>query len=148
MEQNTTLVTPIKFNVFDEKRFMLDVLLTAADNNFEGYDLIRKIVTKDTPKYVNDDDYADDLMILAFNIFYDLVNNRPTVYGESYKIDMLTTTCHIYFGSVAGATVNGRLAYQPMPDGRSPEKGADINGPTAVINSASKMNNGITGGTL
>jgi formate C-acetyltransferase len=141
-------LSTIKYNVYDKKRFTLNDLLEAADNNFEGYNLIHKIVLKDTPKYGNDDDYADELMVEAFNIFYKLVTDRPTVYGGTYRIDMLPTTCHVYFGSVTRASVNGRLAYKPLPDGISPEKGADVNGPTAVIKSASKMNHRITGGTL
>jgi trans-4-hydroxy-L-proline dehydratase len=138
----------IKYNVFDYHRFTLRELIEAADHNFSGYELIHKIVSKDTPKYGNDDDYADDLMKQAFNIFYGLVTNRPTVYGGTYRIDMLPTTCHVYFGSVTRATLNGRYAYKPLPDGISPEKGADTNGPTAVIKSAAKMDHYKTGGTL
>ncbi|MBN2287563.1 MAG: glycyl radical protein [Tissierellales bacterium] len=138
----------IKYNVFDYHRFTLIELIEAADHNFSGYELIHKIVSKDTPKYGNDDDYADDLMRQAFNIFYDLVTNRPTVFGGTYRIDMLPTTCHVYFGSVTRATLNGRYAYKPLPDGISPEKGADTNGPTAVIKSAAKMDHYKTGGTL
>ncbi len=141
-------LSAIKYNVFDKGRFTLSELLEAADNNFQGYGLIHKIVSKDTPKYGNDDDYADGLMQEVFNIFYELVTDRPTAYGGTYRIDMLPTTCHIYFGSVTRATVNGRYAYEPLPDGISPEKGADINGPTAVIKSASKMDHKKTGGTL
>lgn len=138
----------IKYNVFDEKRITMKGLLEAADNNFEGHDLVRKLVLKNTPKYGNDDDYADALMVDAFNIFKDIVNGRPTVYGGKHRINMLPTTCHVYFGSVTRASVNGRLAYKPLPDGVSPEKGADTNGPTAVIKSVSKMNQIETGGTL
>lgn len=141
-------LSAIKYNVFDKKRFTLKELLTAADNNFKGHELIHKIVTKDTPKYGNDDDYADSLMQEVFNVFYELVTDRQTAYGGTYRIDMLPTTCHVYFGSVTRATVNGRYAYEPLPDGISPEKGADINGPTAVIKSASKMDHKKTGGTL
>jgi formate C-acetyltransferase len=61
---------------------------------------------------------------------------------------MLPTTCHVYFGSVMGASPNGRLAAKPVSEGISPEKGADRKGPTAVIKSASKMDHLQTGGTL
>jgi len=141
-------LSAIKYNVFDEKRFSMGDLLKAADENFVGHELIHKILLKNTPKYGNDDDYADELMVEAFKIFHELVTNRPTVYGGTYRIDMLPTTCHVYFGSVTRATVNGRLANKPLPDGISPEKGADVNGPTAVIKSASKMPHKLTGGTL
>jgi len=61
---------------------------------------------------------------------------------------MLPTTCHVYFGDVMIASPNGRLAHKPVSEGISPEKGADINGPTAVIKSCAKMDHLRTGGTL
>ena len=61
---------------------------------------------------------------------------------------MLPTTCHIYFGSVTGATPDGRQAGQPVSEGISPVQGADRHGPTAVLKSASKMDHIRTGGTL
>ncbi|MBS7527491.1 glycyl radical protein [Fusibacter paucivorans] len=141
-------LSAIKFNVFDKQHFSLQKLMTALDHNFEGYEMLHKRVLKHTPKYGNDNDYADNLMQQAFQLFYDAVTNRPTACGGVYRIDMLPTTCHVYFGSVTRASANGRKAYIPLPDGISPEKGADINGPTAVIKSASKMDHAITGGTL
>ncbi|MBQ4148479.1 MAG: formate C-acetyltransferase/glycerol dehydratase family glycyl radical enzyme, partial [Clostridium sp.] len=68
--------------------------------------------------------------------------------GGQYHIDMLPTTCHVYFGDVMIAAPNGRLAHKPLSEGISPEKGADISGPTAVIKSCSKMDHCSTGGTL
>ena len=68
--------------------------------------------------------------------------------GGSYRVDMLPTTCHVYFGDVMIASANGRLAHKPVSDGISPEKGADVNGPTAVIRSCAKMDHLRTGGTL
>ena len=61
---------------------------------------------------------------------------------------MLPTTCHVYFGDVMIASPNGRLAHKPVSEGISPEKGADRNGPTAVIKSCAKMDHLKTGGTL
>jgi formate C-acetyltransferase len=61
---------------------------------------------------------------------------------------MLPTTCHIYFGEVTGATPNGRVAGKPVSEGISPTQGADVNGPTAALKSAAKMDHLITGGTL
>jgi formate C-acetyltransferase len=138
----------IKYNVFDTQHFSLQTLLTALDHNFEGFELLHKRVLKHTPKYGNDNSYADALMQQAFQLFYDAVTDRPTACGGRYRIDMLPTTCHVYFGSVTRASANGRKAYVPLPDGISPEKGADTSGPTAVIQSASKMDHAITGGTL
>jgi len=61
---------------------------------------------------------------------------------------MLPTTCHIYFGEVTGALPNGRRAGKPLSEGISPTQGADVNGPTAVLLSAAKMDQLKTGGTL
>jgi formate C-acetyltransferase len=61
---------------------------------------------------------------------------------------MLPTTCHVYFGSVTGATADGRPAGKPLSEGISPVQGADRRGPTAVMRSAAKMDHLRTGGTL
>lgn len=144
----TDCLTSIKYNVFDKKRFSMDELLKALDDNFEGHKNIHNIVCNKTPKYGNDDDYADDLMLDTFNLFYNAVNGRPNMKGGYYRIDMLPTTCHVYFGEVMEASANGRLAHKPVSEGISPAKGADINGPTSVVRSAAKMDHLRTGGTL
>lgn len=144
----TDCLSAIKYNVYDEKRFTMKELLSALNDNFKGHDFIKHMVNHKTPKYGNDDDYADEIMVKAFNAFHREVAGRPTRKGGSYAIDMLPTTCHVYFGSVMGASPNGREAYKPLSEGISPEKGADRNGPTAVIKSASKMDHIKTGGTL
>ena len=63
-------------------------------------------------------------------------------------MNYLSTTCHVYFGSVCGATPDGRHAFVPVSDGISPAQGADRCGPTAVIKSASRMDHARSGGTL
>lgn len=144
----TDSLTALKYNVYDNKKIELSEFIEALKNNYDNYEEIHNIVLNKTPKFGNDDDYADDVMKQIFLTCYDDITGRKAVYGGHYRIDMLPTTCHVYFGSVTGATPNGRLAYKPHSEGISPEKGADTNGPTAVIKSASKMNHEITGGTL
>ncbi|GAI33156.1 unnamed protein product, partial [marine sediment metagenome] len=100
------------------------------------------------PRYGNDDDYTDDIMKLIFEAFYQEVDGRKNTKGGVYRINMLPTTCHIYFGSVVGATPDGRKAGEPLSEGISPVQGADRLGPTAVIKSAAKMDHIKTGGTL
>lgn len=138
----------IKHNVFDEQRFTLPELMAALRDDFAGHDRIYNLVRNHTPKYGNDDDAADDIMVDVFTAVRDMIRGRKSVCGATYQIDMLPTTCHIYFGSVMGASPNGRRAGKPVTDGISPEKGADTNGPTAVIKSAAKMDHTSTGGTL
>jgi len=101
-----------------------------------------------THKYGNDDDNADDLMIDVFNSCFEMVDGRPDTRGGQYRIEMLPTTCHIYFGQVTGDMPDGRKAHQPVSEGISPVQGADRRGPTAVFKSAAKMDHIKSGGTL
>lgn len=144
----TDALTAIKYNVFDNKKITMEELLNAVKDNFEGHEDILHLVKNKTPKYGNDDDYADEIMTEVFHAYYNEVTGRPNGKGGVHRINMLPTTCHVYFGSVIGATPDGRLANTPLADGISPSKGADKNGPTGVIKSASKMDHIITGGTL
>ncbi|WP_371375001.1 trans-4-hydroxy-L-proline dehydratase [Sporomusa aerivorans] len=144
----TDCLAAIKYNVFDQQRFAMDNLMQAIKDNFSGHEHLLNLVRNRTPKYGNDDDYADEIMLAAFDAYYHEVTGRKTMKGGVYRIDMLPTTCHVYFGSVMGASPNGRLAGKPLSEGISPEKGADRKGPTAVVKSAAKMDHLRTGGTL
>lgn len=144
----TDCVASVKYNVYDEKNFTMEELIEAMEHNFEGYDYIYSLVHDKTPKYGNDDDYADDLMREIFDLYHDTIVGRPNMKGGKYGIDMLPTTCHVYFGDVILATPNGRKAHKPVSEGISPEKSADTNGPTAVIKSCAKMDHLATAGTL
>ena len=144
----TDCLAAIKHNIYDNHNFTMDELLKAMDDNFEGHEEILNMVTNKTPKYGNDDDYADDIMKEVFRLYRDDITGRPTMSGGQYHVDMLPTTCHIYFGEVIGATANGRRAHKPVSEGISPEKFADTHGPTAVIKSCAKMDHCSTGGTL
>ncbi|MFH0992467.1 MAG: trans-4-hydroxy-L-proline dehydratase [bacterium] len=138
----------IKKHVFDEKTMTMADLLKVIDKNYEEYEKTQLLFTNKSPKYGNDDEYADDIMRDLFNSFYNEVNGRKNTKGGYYRINMLPTTCHVYFGSVIGATPDGRKAGVPLSEGISPVQGADRNGPTAVLKSASKMDHSKTGGTL
>ncbi|MFZ5436940.1 MAG: trans-4-hydroxy-L-proline dehydratase [Bacillota bacterium] len=144
----TNSLAAIKYHVFDQKNIGLDELLDALDANFEGHERIRQLLLNRTPKYGNDDDYADNIMRTVFETYFNAVEGRKNTKGGVYRINMLPTTCHIYFGSVVGATPDGRRAGMPLSEGISPVQGADRRGPTAVIKSASKMDHLRTGGTL
>ena len=144
----TDCLAAIKYNVYEEKNFTMEQLIEAMDHDFEGYDTIYNLVHDHTPKYGNDDDYADDIMKTVFALYRDTITGRPTMTGGKYGVDMLPTTCHVYFGDVIGATANGRKAHKPVSEGISPEKSADTHGPTAVIKSCAKMDHLSTAGTL
>ena len=144
----TDSLAAIKYNVFDKNKFTMDELMEALEHNFEGYEIIKNLVSNKTPKYGNDDDYADDIMQDVFNFYQRTITGRPNMKGGHYRVNMLPTTCHVYFGEVMMASPDGRLAMKPVSEGISPSKNGDINGPTAVIKSASKMDHLRTGGTL
>ena len=126
----------------------MEQLLKSLTNNFEGQEVARQMLWNKTPKYGNDDDYADTLLKASSDAFYDELNGRKNTRGGFYYPNYLSTTCHVYFGSVVGATPDGRRAWEPVSEGISPVQGADTHGPTAVIKSASKIDQMRTGGTL
>lgn len=144
----TDSLAAIKWHVFDRKDLTMDELLDSLASNFEGHERTRLLLWNKTPKYGNDDDEADGILTQVFDAVYDEVNGRPNTRGGSYRVNYLSTTCHVYFGSVTGATPDGRKAWEPLSDGISPVQGADRRGPTAVVKSAAKMDHARTGGTL
>ncbi|GFO60417.1 glycyl radical enzyme [Geomonas silvestris] len=144
----TDALSAIAQLVYDEGQLSLADLAGALDRNFAGDEPLRQRLLHKTHKYGNDDDYADDLMRRVFDAFFNEVDGKPNTKGGVYRIEMLPTTCHVYFGSVTGATSDGRLSGTPLSEGISPVQGADRNGPTAVIRSAGKMDHIRSGGTL
>jgi len=144
----TDSLSAIKYNVFDHRRFSMAELMEAMEANFEGHSEVANLLRNRTPKYGNDDDYADQIMIATFEAYCNEVTGRRNTKGGVYRINMLPTTCHVYFGSVMTASPDGRLAGKPVSEGISPVQGADRKGPTAVIRSAAKMDHLCTGGTL
>ena len=144
----TDSLSAIKYHVFDRGTLTMDELLAVLKNNFEGAEKTRKMLLNKTPKYGNDNGYADELAQKAFNAYFDVLDGRSNTKGGEYRVNLLPTTVHIYFGHVTGATPDGRKAGDPLSDGISPSQGADTNGPTAVIKSAAKIDHVKTGGTL
>jgi formate C-acetyltransferase len=144
----TDAVTAVRHHVFDRKTTSMEALLAALADDFQGNEPLRQLLLQKTPKYGNDDDYADEVMIRLFNLYFEAVDGRSNTKGGEYHINLLPTTVHVYFGSVIGATPDGRRAGRPLSEGISPVQGADRCGPTAVLRSASKMDHVRTGGTL
>ncbi len=144
----TDNLTSIKYNVFDRKKISMKELMVAIKKNYKENDELRYDLIYDTPKYGNDDDYADDQAVMIFDAFYNGINGKPTSRGGVFRINLLPTTSHIYFGSVILAMPDGRKAGEPLSEGISPVQGADRKGPSAVIKSASKIDHIKAGGTL
>ena len=144
----TDSLTALKYHVFDNRTITIEDFLDALDTNFHGHEDLRQLLVNSTPKYGNDEDYADEVMKEIFESFYEAVDGRPNTRGGVHRINLLPTTCHVYFGSMIGALPDGRRAGKPLSEGISPVQGADRNGPTAVVKSAAKIDHIRTGGTL
>lgn len=144
----TDILTSVRYNVYDRRLVKPDELRRALEADFKGYEQLQHDLVYNTPKYGNDDDYADQHAVMVFEIYYDAVNGRPNTRRGVHRINMLPTTSHVYFGSVIGATPDGRKAGKPLSEGISPVQGADKQGPTSVLKSASKIDHMRTGGTL
>jgi pyruvate formate-lyase/glycerol dehydratase family glycyl radical enzyme len=144
----TDALAAVKFNVFEQQNTTMDELLAAIQADFAGHEHLHHTLLNHTPRYGNDEEYADSITEEVFNAYYELLNGRPNTKGGKYRVNLLPTTVHIYFGSVVGALPNGRKAGEPVSEGISPSQGADTRGPTAVIKSAAKIDHARTGGTL
>ena len=144
----TDSLTSIKYNVYDEKNFTMLEMTEALKNDFNGAEQLRGAILNSTPKYGNDNDYADAVLKDIFEAFFNSVDGRPNTKGGFFRINLLPTTSHVYFGSKVGATPDGRFAELPVSEGISPVQGADVNGPTSVLKSAAKIDHLRTGGTL
>ncbi len=144
----TDSLSAIKKHVYEDKTVTMDHLLKALSNNFEGEEALRLRLKNKTPFFGNDDDYADSIMQQVYASLFDKIDGRPNTKNGEYHLNMLSTTCHVYFGKKLGATANGRFSGLPESDGTSPSQGADRNGPTAVIKSLGKMDQIKSGGTL
>lgn len=144
----TDSLCSLKKHVFEDKRYTMDEMLQAMNDNFVGHEVMRQYILNHTPFFGNDDDKADSVAVRVFNDLYDAIEGKPNTKGECFHLNMLSTTCHVYFGKVMGATPNGRLAGRAISDGTSPSHGADTHGPSAVIKSLGKLDQVKSGGTL
>ena len=145
----TDSLSALKKHVFEEKNFSMDRVLNAVGRNFEGEELLRQTIMNRTPFFGNDDDYADAIALKVYDDLVETIDGKPNIKkGGKYHLNMLSTTCHVYFGKVMGATPNGRLSGKSISDGTSPSHGADTHGPSAVVKSLTKLDHVKSGGTL
>lgn len=144
----TDSLATLKHHVFEKNTYDMARILGAVAKNFEDEEFLRQTIVNRTPFFGNDDDYADDIALRVYDDLIKAIDGKPNVKGGKYHLNMLSTTCHIYFGKVMGATPNGRLAGKSISDGTSPSHGCDIHGPSAVIRSLTKLDHTRSGGTL
>jgi formate C-acetyltransferase len=144
----TDSLSALREVVYEKRDVPLRRFVEVLDADFAGEEILRQRLVHRTHKYGNDDDDADSLMTRTFRMLFESIDGRPNTKGGAYRLEMLPTTCHVYFGEVCLASADGRGQGQPVSEGISPVQGADRHGPTAVLKSAAKMDHVKTGGTL
>ncbi len=144
----TDALTSIKYHVFDKQSMSINKLVKIMDRNYIQFEKTRFSFIYQTPKYGNDDAYADQQAKDVFNAFFEFVDGRRNFKNGFFRINMLPTTSHVYFGRKTGALPDGRKSGEPISEGISPVQGMDTKGPTAALFSASKIDHEKTGGTL
>lgn len=144
----------IKQLVFEEKKVSGADLLEAAKKNWIGYEPLYALVNSDkVHHYGNDDDYADELTKFAMDTYCKYIEKRPNARGGVFQPGIYSVAVNVALGGLQWASIEGRKAYEPISDcmgavhtHRAPH---DINGPTAICKSVTKMDHGrAANGTL
>ncbi len=132
-------MTAIKKNVFDDKTVTMEVLLKAMEANWEGYEDVRQLMIN-APKYGNDNDYADEISVEVQHRTSEAMMRSKNRFGFSCRGDGSGISATYAAGAIVPATPEGRKAGEPLADSTlSPVSGMDLQGPTAVLKSASKI---------
>lgn len=147
----------IKKLVYEEGKITPQQLMDALEDDFTSPEnkKIQRMLINDAPKYGNDDDRADQLVVDVYNAYIDEMKKYPnTRYGRGpiggiRYAGTSSISANVGQGMGTMATPDGRHARQPLAEGCSPAHGMDKNGPTAVFKSVSKLpTHEITGGVL
>lgn len=147
----------IKKLVYEDKIISREELWQALESDFAGIEgeKVRQLLVNRAPKFGNDDDYVDQLVVDAYNEFIDeIAKYKNTRYGRGpiggrYYPGTSSISANVPQGSTVGAMPDGRKARTPLAEGCSPSHGTDVKGPTAVYKSMGKLpNDKITGGVL
>ena len=147
----------IKKLVFDERRITPAELADALETDFAGEkgEQIRQMLVNDAPKYGNDDDSVDQLVVDAYQSYIDEIAKYPNTrhgrgpIGGIRYAGTSSISANVGQGMGTMATPDGRHAHEPLAEGCSPAHNADTHGPTAVFKSVSKLpTEKITGGVL
>ncbi|HUX57656.1 MAG TPA: formate C-acetyltransferase/glycerol dehydratase family glycyl radical enzyme [Bacteroidales bacterium] len=130
----------LKKLVFDERVIEKESLLSALQENFAGNESLRQFCINHAPKYGNDIEVVDELAAKWVALFADELKQYTNLRGGAYQMGLYTVSAHVPMGQNVGATPDGRLAQTPLADGGlSPMYGRDKSGPTAVLNSVSRI---------
>lgn len=138
----------IKKLVFEEKKITMEKLKKAVQANWEGYEELRRMCLE-TPKYGNDDDYTDLIAKDLYRFLAKTITKFDYPLGGKHQPGGISISSMWAGGDITGATPDGRYAGEVLADGSmSPMRGRDTNGPTAIIKSASKIDQALYASTL
>lgn len=130
----------VKQVVFEDHACTMEELYQALEANWEGYDQLHKLCLE-APKFGNCDDRVDNIAADLYQFWADSCKTFTTVYGVPPRPTGISITAHAPGGSYTCATPDGRYSGETLPDGVvSPAQGTDVNGPTASLSSAMKIN--------
>lgn len=140
----------LKKLVFEDKAVKKETMLHALRTNFKGNETLRQLCINRVPKYGNDIAWVDELGADAVIYFSENLKNHRNFRGGIYHMGLYTVSAHVPMGQNVAATPDGRFAQTPLADGgMSPMYGRDKMGPTAVLNSVSRIPSHLaTNGTL
>jgi pyruvate formate-lyase/glycerol dehydratase family glycyl radical enzyme len=126
--------------VFNEKKIRKDIFLAVLKKNFNGSESLRQLCINHIPKYGNDVKWVDELGTKWVTFFAEELKKYTNYRGGSYHMGLYTVSAHVPMGHNVGATPDGRLSGTPLADGGvSPMYGLDNSGPTALLNSVSRI---------
>ena len=129
----------LKKLVFDEKNISMQELLIALENNWEGHEYLQNLCLA-APNFGNDDDYVDLIIRDVIKKTTKIVESFVNYHGFNYMLDGSSGSAYYGYSGLLGATPDGRNDKDPINDGTiSPVNCRDINGPTAVLKSVSKI---------
>jgi pyruvate-formate lyase len=141
-------LTAIKKMVFDQKLISPERLIAALNNNFVGYEKEHKLL-KECPKYGNDDNYADDIMVELHDFMCNKIRDqRDRTNLDWYLNVLINNKQNTILGRWVGASADGRKAGREMANANTPAGGNDKKGVTALINSLVKPSHAIHAGTV
>jgi formate C-acetyltransferase len=140
----------LKKLVFEDKVITGEDMLIALRNNFEGKESLRQLCINRVPKYGNDVEWVDQLGADCVSYFAERIKRYTNFRGGKFHMGLYTVSAHVPMGQNVAATPDGRFATTPLADGgMSPMYGRDKLGPTAVLNSVSRIPSHLaTNGTL
>jgi len=129
----------IKKLVFEEKRLSLMDIIETIRKNFEGKESLRQMLLNEVPKYGNDEDYVDSIVVEVCRHFCDELEQYRNPRGGKYHAHLFSFVTAVYNGAVTGALPDGRKAGEPLANSLAPQQGRDRNGITAMLKSISKI---------